>query len=336
MSLLSRRWSHGSAWGLAPGAALSLLLLLISPLLVMAGSHNQDPNDLHLPAQPVVADGFSQTRWGDIETGLTAVRQTRHPSALHSAPGAAIVVGGRFSLNDPLQANIHHVTNRVYQLFWAQGYPADKITYLATDLSLDANGDGEADVDAMPTRSNLSTAITDWALSRVTADRSLMLYLIDRSDPNLFSLDRTVGESFSPADLDGWLAQLESAVPGLTTYVVIEQCYAGSFIGVSAAASRPGRLILASTSAGGLAYASTTGAVFSDALLDALNPGINLADAFEQARFAAMLLHPDQTPWLDGNGDGIPNEIADTQAAAQHVLFPGAAQIRLYFPRIGR
>ena len=76
--------------------------------------------------------------------------------------------------------------------------------------------------------------------------------------------------------------------------------------------------------------------VFSDALLDALNPGINLADAFEQARFAAMLLHPDQTPWLDGNGDGIPNEIADTQAAAQHVLFPGAAQIRLYFQRIGR
>jgi hypothetical protein len=42
--------------------------------------------------------------------------------------------------------------------------------------------------------------------------------------------------------------------------------------------------------------------------------------AFEEARWAAWQAHPDQTPWLDGDGDGVPNEADDWQAATEHAF----------------
>jgi len=52
-------------------------------------------------------------------------------------PGALVLVAGRLRAHDPLQNNIHSVTNDIYRLFLNNGYTTDRIYYLAADLNLD-------------------------------------------------------------------------------------------------------------------------------------------------------------------------------------------------------
>ena len=44
---------------------------------------------------------------------------------------------------------------------------------------------------------------------------------------------------------------------------------------------------------------------------------MSLYNSFQEAQWAAQEAHPDQTPWLDDDGDGIPNEGEDGQEAAR-------------------
>lgn len=47
--------------------------------------------------------------------------------ATDAPSGALILVGGRVKMNDPLQLNTDHVTERVYKLFRNQGYEDEDI-----------------------------------------------------------------------------------------------------------------------------------------------------------------------------------------------------------------
>jgi hypothetical protein len=231
-------------------------------------------------------------------------------------PGALILVAGKYRDDDSLQDNIHNVTDDVYNLFRAHGYPPERIRYLATDLSLDPDGGG-ADVYARPNQTTLGEAITTWAAGLVSADRALTLYLIDHGYRDKFYLDRPYGEWIAPDDLDGWLNELETAVPGVKVNVIIEACFSGSFIDPADEMSEDGRVIITSSGAQAVAYASQDGAVFSDALLSALDQGMSLQGAFNEAKGAAYLAHPDQTSWLDDDGDASPNTAQDGQEAAR-------------------
>jgi hypothetical protein len=126
-------------------------------------------------------------------------------------------------------------------------------------------------------------------------------------------------ETLTPADLDGWLTDLETAT-GAQASVIVEACHSGSFIDPVQTVSEDGRVVVASTGPNGLAYASQVGASFSDALLNALGQGQGLGAAFEEGRWATRQAHPDQTPWLDGNGNGTPNETDDALEAASHAF----------------
>jgi hypothetical protein len=75
-------------------------------------------------------------------------------------------------------------------------------------------------------------------------------------------------------------------------------------------------VVIASTAAHALAWASDDGAVFSDYFLDGLGADKSLYASFQEASWSALTAHAAQTPWLDGDGDGVPNEEADRQAAA--------------------
>jgi hypothetical protein len=44
---------------------------------------------------------------------------------------------------------------------------------------------------------------------------------------------------------------------------------------------------------------------------------MSLFSGFEEARWTVRQAHPDQTPWLDDDGDGVPNDPGDGQVAAQ-------------------
>ncbi|MEM7134134.1 MAG: C13 family peptidase, partial [Chloroflexota bacterium] len=232
-------------------------------------------------------------------------------------PGALIIVAGRNRERDPLQENIHNITNRVYRLWRNNGHPAERIHYLATDQSLDADGDKRPDVNGLPSKANLRDAITTWAKELVGAEQALTLYMMDHGAYNKLYLDEPRRERLTPQDLDEWLTELEEAIPGLQVNVIVEACNSGSFIVPEQSLSKVGRVIVTSAGARTLAWASRRGAVFSDTLMDALAMSKPLNLAFAEAQEHAIHRHNDQTAWLDDNGNGSPNDGEDGDMAAQ-------------------
>jgi hypothetical protein len=233
-----------------------------------------------------------------------------------ATPGALVLVAGRLKLGDPLQSNIHNVTNAVYRLFQNNGYDSDRIYYLATDTGLDPDDDGWSDVDISANRENLEYAITQWAQDEglgLGPERAFTLYLMDHGGTDRFYLNGT-SQTVSPEELDGWLDALEAAAPGVRVNVIMEACHSGSFVD---GLSEDGRVVIASTAIHAVAYATQEGAEFSDSFVNGLDRGLSLYNSFEEARYAAETAHPDQTPWLDDDGDGRWNEAADGQEAAR-------------------
>lgn len=237
--------------------------------------------------------------------------------AASTVGSALIVVAGKLKQNDPVQPNIYQVTDSVRKLYLRHDYDDERIQYLAADVN------HASFVDAAATNANLKIAITEWAKGKVTSDGALTIYLMDHGNKGVVYLDERTQQRVSPAELDQWLGQLESAVPGVKINVIIEACYAGSFIQPTQSTealetiSKEGRVILASSGADSLAWASEKGARFSDKLLEALDRKASLDSSFQQARQTVNGFHVEQIPWMDANGNRIPNEAEDRTIAAQ-------------------
>jgi hypothetical protein len=229
-------------------------------------------------------------------------------------PGAVVIVAGKLDDNDDVQSNIHHVTNAVYQLFLDHGYPDDRLQYLATE-DLDVDGDGIGDVDAETNRANLENAIIQWAPSLVSEERAFTLYMMDHGGYDKFYLNGST-ETVTPSEIAGWLDTLEQVTPGLKVNVILDACKSGSFIDLTQSLSGPGRVVIASTGARRLAWATQDGAIFSDHFIAALDRGLSLYSSFETAKWAVAAAKPAQTPWLDDNGNGLHNEADDGAVAA--------------------
>jgi hypothetical protein len=244
--------------------------------------------------------------FGDDVSYRLSVREL----AGNATPGAVIIVAGRNKHNDYLQGNIYHVTDSVYQLFVDHAYGDDRIMYLPADPTIPR-------ADAPATAANLAQAITTWAVDKVAIDRALTLYLVDHGVSDRFYLDKPNNEWITSTELDDWLSQLETAVPGVKINVIIEACRAGSFITEPGTLSKPGRVIITSTDAENAAWPSLEGAEFSDHFLAELAAGGSLYQSFTEARWTAQGAHPPQQAWLDDDGDGIFNEALDGQEAAQ-------------------
>lgn len=224
--------------------------------------------------------------------------------------GALILVAGRLRGGDQLQDNIHSVTNHVQELFLSKGLTDDDIFYLATDSSLPG-------YDAPATTERLEQAITEWASQRVNNDGALTLYLIDHGGRDVFYLDDLNNEQMTPTMLDEWLTTFEELVPDAKVNVIIEACNSGSFIDGSESVSKAGRVIITSTNVENDAYASRNGAYFSDQFLLRLQRNFNLFYSFQRSQETVSDLNSLQKPWLDADGNGIPNEREDELIASQ-------------------
>ena len=230
--------------------------------------------------------------------------------------GVLVLLAGRLKNPDAVQKNINAVTQAVYDLYKSNGYSDDDIQYLTTDPSMPG-------YDKPATLANLQEAIVTWAKGKLSADRQLTLYLMDHGDSEKFFVDGSIQpqQVLTPTLLGDWLGQIESAVPGVKVTVIIEACYSGSFIKSVQRISKPGRLIIASTSADTVAYASTSGAYFSDQFVTSLRQGYSLHNSFRAAYAVSLeLTRLLQEPWLDGNGNGIPNEPEDVALASKRGL----------------
>lgn len=259
-------------------------------------------------------DGPIYLRWLNEDTAVygSDIAYQFSVQALIDQPalGALVLVAGRLKENDSLQDNIHHVTGEAYNLFVSQGYDDERILYLATDIGLPG-------VDALPSVAHLESALTIWAQDKVGPDQALTLYMIDHGSHDKLYLDKPRGEWVTPQEVDNWLDYLESAVPGVKINIIVEACNSGSFIDLIHTVSKPGRVVMASTGAWQLAWASNQGAVFSDHFIAALAQDTSLFGSFLEAKWATEIAHPDQTPWLDDNGDGIANSNGDGEVASQ-------------------
>ena len=171
--------------GDVPGASAADLILSLYVRCTSGATTTQDYN-----FSPNVRLAFTATqstdyyikvvnnkadRYGDDMAYQIAVRAL----TTTTVGGALIIVAGRNQEGDFLQTQIHNITNRVYRLWRNQGFPANRIRYLATDLSLDPDKDGKPDVDGLPDNANLRQSITEWAVSKVSGQQSLTLYLMD-------------------------------------------------------------------------------------------------------------------------------------------------------------
>jgi hypothetical protein len=269
-------------------------------------------SDIHLTySAPATATHYIKVHhqsphvYGEDAVYHLAVRE-RAPQV---TAGHVIIVAGRAHEQDPVQDNIHHVTDAVYRLARENGCNDGQITYLAHDDTLTG-------VDAPATSLNLQQAIAE-AAQAGGPGRPLTLYMMDHGGIDRFYLNQA--DVITPTQLDTWLQTLQSTWLAEAS-VVIDACHSGSFITALADAPRPYALI-ASTKAEQLAYASQKGAVFSDAFIDALRRGDSLAQAFDEGTWATALAHPGQQhPQVEGDGDGIPNQAQDTRALAGRVF----------------
>ena len=235
----------------------------------------------------------------------------RNMKATAGAGGALIIVAGRLRATDRLQENIHNVTTNVYNLFKSNGYTDEDIYYLATDSTL-------VGYDGAASAANLQEAIKTWAASKVSSKKPLTLYLMDHGEIGKLYLDEVNGQRVSPAELDLWLDALESAVPGVKINIIIEACQSGSFIEAEMPLSKAGRVVITSTDNENVAFASTRGAQFSDRFFTSMREGYGLFNSFWDAQYSVQRLYGTQQPWIDTNGNGIPNELADGAEVASH------------------
>lgn len=270
-------------------------------------------------------------RLTDLDPGLggdqVSYRLAVHDLTARDQPGAAIVVAGRLTISDSLQPNIDIVARQAFTTLQSCGYVADDIYLLSADPSLPGT-------DAPAAAGALRAALVDWASSRLGPDESLTLYLVDHGATETFFLDEPHNERVSAATLNAWLTQLEAAVPDMKTNVIIETCHSGSFIGAPHALSKPGRVIITSSGAGQLAHASDQGAYFSDQFLTSLRQGRDLYASWRAAQEVVVRQFFDQTPWLDADGDGVPNEPADFAIAAQRGCALPKTLLKPWPPRI--
>lgn len=229
------------------------------------------------------------------------------------APGPAIVVAGRYRIGDSLQFNIDQTALAAYELLANTGRYDSDIFFLATDSSL-PNFDGEA------TQRNLEYGITTWAKERLEKEnvsQVLTLYLVDHGGADKFYLDRFKEEVLTSNDLHLWLSELEDAFPNLLVNVIIEACKAGSFIDqIDGSISKPGRVIITSSNKTYDAYASLYGARFSENFISFLGQEKNLGYSFYESSKIVQKFYKKQQPWIDADGNGIPNELSDISAAS--------------------
>jgi hypothetical protein len=293
------------------------------------------PADVNLGLYPACdlapTHGFEETFTPDVrldftaqDTGTVYLRLTNydpniagpevayHLSVRELQPdaqkGAVILLAGRLKVNDHLQPNIHHVINTAYNLYKAQGYNDDQILYLSIDPALPGSDQGA-------TVANLRDAITTWAVDKVGPDQPLILYLMDHGDVDQLFVDEVNQQHISPNDLNSWLDQLETTVPNVKVTVIIEACNSGSFIEGDQSVSKGARVVISSTNAKNVAYASADGAQFSDHFLTNLSQDYGLCMSFRDAQDAVQQLSSIQEPWIDANGNKVPNETADCEAA---------------------
>ena len=281
---------------------------------------------------------------GDNNVQLTVIDAAGNSSQtqvtvrrLGQVSGAVLIVAGH-NETFGLQTNIYNAANRAYRIFRSAGFTDEDIFYIAPTAQ-DVDGSGGNQVDAASSPAAVEDAIKNWAKQngRVGPDKPFFVYMVDHGFAEKFCASGCgASGSFSPAQMDEWIRELEDATGVEQVSIVYEACQSGSFIDrfngdVANSLSKAGRVIITSTGRENNAYASAEGAYFSDAFFSCVADSNNLKVCFDEGVQAVQGTGVDQTPWMDDNGDGISNA-SDGTVAQQRVVTRFFSSVR---PQIG-
>ncbi len=222
---------------------------------------------------------------------------------------AIIVVGDWRS--EPNRPSMEHLAELAHEALIFQGYSDDDIYFMSpTTFSVG--------VDGLSALSNLNHAINTWARDDT---RDLVIYLLGNGDLETFMINQT--ETLTALELDNWLDSLQEEASGGVA-VIYDGCRAGSFLPALTPPAGKDRILITSSGPDQPASFLTNGRVsFSQYFWSRVANGANIRDAFFHGKNAMELLHDNQTPHLDDNGNGDGNEKPDGNLARNYTIGAG-------------
>ncbi len=203
---------------------------------------------------------------------------------------AVILIGGSQSDIWPVMEQIGQLA---YNALFFQGYSDDNI-YLMSPVTFSSG------VDALPTLENLEDVLSRWAANDT---RDVVLYMIGNGGDGIFHINPD--QTLSADVLGEWLDNLQASIPGKVTFIY-DSCRSGSFFPLLEGEDRI--LIGGSDATQPVHFLSEGGVSFSKYFWSGVFDGESVRNAFISAKQSILFLCDNQTPQLDDNGNGIPNE----------------------------
>ncbi|MEM7533563.1 MAG: C13 family peptidase, partial [Chloroflexota bacterium] len=305
--IVARRWMVGDALlSEAESVWLSPKLFPVGKQ-ILTYSVKDDEGNWSLPVQQILYIR------GDESTSLYNLSESNEPEY---KTGAFIIVSGGLQPNDPLQSTINKTAQAMFELIHGKGVSEEAIYFLATDNTLKG-------YDSSATLDNVEYAITHWAIDHVIQSQLLTIYMIGHGERDAFAVDRATNEVLTSTQLDDWLVELQKSVPTLRSHIIIEAPHSGSFIETPRSVSRVNRMVITSSHSDYNLYTFRDGAYFSELLMMKLMQEFDWAESFNMTANVMKILSPSQTPWIDADGYGVPNEAQDMMIASKYsFIFP--------------
>lgn len=260
------------------------------------------------------------------DTGNNRIQVFHDTGTGQTRQKAVIVAGGPIDDND-IWDGIQNNALTAYNALVQRGFTDESIRFFSPNIGFDLNFDGLGDVMGASWTA-LRDAVVDWAAD---AD-GLLVYLAGHGRTGVFDLDS--GQALNAGDLDAWLDQLQENLAGRVT-VIIEACYAGSFIPSLAPPPGKQRILITSAGSNHVAYIPSKGNLsFSSSFWTAILSGQSLGEAFAASAQAITQIVASQSPQLEATGDGVANT-AEDQSAAQNVFIGNGVALTGEKPLIG-
>ena len=221
---------------------------------------------------------------------------------------AIIVAGSGPYATNTLWDATQMCANYAYRALTYQGYTRDTIYYLSADTDLDLDGDGSPDVDADATNSNLEYALKTWAAK---AD-NLFIYMVGHGGEGTFVTSEF--DLLDAAELDVWLDTAQQTIPAFLA-LVYDGCHSGSFVPYLVPPAGKTRIVVTSAAPNEPAVFQADGGLsFGFQFFAYLFSGGSFYDSFVHGKKSVEGAYDyNQTPQIEGNGNGVGNEKVDKE-----------------------
>ncbi|MDD4101395.1 MAG: right-handed parallel beta-helix repeat-containing protein [Kiritimatiellae bacterium] len=232
--------------------------------------------------------------------------------------GKAVIIAGRTSSQDTLWPATDYLANTAYNTLRYRGFSKENLHYLSPEPDRDI--DGNSMLDDIDDTSTFEAAELVFTNALSGSDR-LFIYLVDHggnsSGNRYFRLNGT--ETITSIQLGAWLDQLQGTHQTHVT-VMLDFCYAGSFLPDLAYSGSATRIVIAACGDNQPSYFVAGGLVsFSGAFLSGVMLGYDIMQSFDMAQ-SAMSSY--QSALLDDDKDGVYDPEIDGSVATGAYIGP--------------